>query len=81
MTQFSAIIITKNAAAHIEDCLASVAWCDEIVVVDCGSTDETVAGCRSFTDNIVVTDDWPGFERENRGQTTFNMACPKIIQA
>lgn len=61
MTQFSAIIITKNAAAHIEECLASVAWCDEIVVVDCGSADGTVARCRSFTDNIVVTDDWPGF--------------------
>jgi len=61
LTQFSIIIITKNAATHIEACLASVAWADEIIVVDCGSTDNTVALCRPFTNKIFVTNDWPGF--------------------
>jgi len=30
----SAVIIAKNEAERIEDCLASVAWADEIIVVD-----------------------------------------------
>jgi glycosyltransferase involved in cell wall biosynthesis len=59
--QLSIIIITKNAAAHIKACLTSVAWCDEIIVVDCGSSDNTVALCRSFTEKVYITDDWPGF--------------------
>src|SRR5690606_6421745 len=39
----SACIITFNEADRIGDCLASLAFCDEIVVVDSGSTDATVA--------------------------------------
>jgi glycosyltransferase involved in cell wall biosynthesis len=38
----SAIIITKNEALNIADCLDSVAFCDEIVVIDSGSEDDTV---------------------------------------
>ncbi len=61
MPKLSVILITKNAAVHIEDCLTSVAYADEIIVVDCGSDDNTVALCRPFTDKIFITDDWPGF--------------------
>jgi len=42
MPQLSAIVITKNEAANIGDCLDSLAFCDERIVVDCGSTDATV---------------------------------------
>lgn len=38
----SACVITLNEADRIEACLASLAFCDEIVVVDSGSTDATV---------------------------------------
>jgi glycosyltransferase involved in cell wall biosynthesis len=38
----SAVIITMNEAVNIERCLDSVRWCDEIVVVDSGSSDATV---------------------------------------
>lgn len=60
-TRLSAIIITKNEAADLPACLASLTFCDEIVVVDSGSTDETVelakqAGCR-----VILRPDWAGF--------------------
>jgi len=56
----SVVIITKNEAGHIGRCLESVAWADEIVVLDSGSEDDTVAICRQYTDKIYQTD-WPGF--------------------
>ena len=39
----SVILITKDAAAHVERALRSVAWAEERIVVDCGSRDATVA--------------------------------------
>src|SRR5262252_6139708 len=56
----SVTIITRNAASQIEGCLASVAFADEIVVVDSGSTDDTVqlavrGGAR------VIRKEWLGF--------------------
>lgn len=56
----SVIIITKNEASHISRCLESVAWADEIIVLDSGSEDDTVSICRQYTDKVYQTD-WPGF--------------------
>lgn len=61
MASVSAILITYNEAAKLRDCLQSVAWCDEIVVIDNGSTDDTHAIAREFGAKVVVTPDWPGF--------------------
>lgn len=44
----SVVIITKNEEKNIEECLQSVSWADEIVVVDSGSTDRTVEICRRY---------------------------------
>lgn len=57
----SAVLISKNAQAHLRECLASVRWCDEIVVLDSGSTDATRAICEEFGATFSVTADWPGF--------------------
>lgn len=43
----SAVIIAFNEADRIGDCLASLAFCDDIVVVDSGSTDGTRALCEA----------------------------------
>ena len=56
----SVILITRNEAANIRACLESVAWADEIIVVDSGSTDETAAIARSMGAR-VYEHDWPGF--------------------
>lgn len=56
----SAVIITKDEEANIRECLRSLAWVDEIIVVDSGSSDRTVEICREFTDR-VYSHDWPGF--------------------
>ena len=56
----SVTVITKNEAADIAAALESVRWADEIVVVDSGSTDETVAIARRFTERVFVRD-WPGY--------------------
>ena len=60
MAGLSVIIITKNEALNIRECLMSAQWADEIIVVDSGSTDTTVSICREFTPH-VYTHDWPGF--------------------
>ncbi|MDP1733914.1 MAG: glycosyltransferase family 2 protein [Sulfuritalea sp.] len=56
----SAVLITKNAARQLADCLASVAFCDEIIVVDSGSDDGTVeiAGQHGAK---VIQSEWRGF--------------------
>ena len=59
--KLSVTIITKNEGDAIYDCLESVRWADEIVVVDSGSADNTVEICRSFGAKVLVTEDWPGF--------------------
>ena len=60
MPKLSVTIITKNEAADIGDALASVAWADEIVVVDSESTDETAAIARARQARVVVRE-WPGY--------------------
>ncbi|MBI4552096.1 MAG: glycosyltransferase family 2 protein, partial [Candidatus Latescibacteria bacterium] len=62
MDTLSVIIITYNEEPDIEACLESVAWADEIVVVDCGSTDQTVEMCRRYTDRVYQV------ERHGSGQ-------------
>jgi glycosyltransferase involved in cell wall biosynthesis len=60
MPKLSVILITHNEAANVAACLESVAWADEIVVVDSGSTDQTPGICRRYTPHVHSTD-WPGF--------------------
>ena len=57
----SVAVITKNEAHRIERCLLSVAFADQVVVVDSGSTDDTVALARRLGAEVQVTRDWPGF--------------------
>ncbi len=60
MTGLSATIVTWNEEERLRPCLESIAWADEIVVIDAESTDKTVQVAREFTDRIWVRP-WPGF--------------------
>ena len=56
MSRISAVIATKNEENNIRECLESVKWADEIVVVDDVSTDRTVDICKEYTSKIYVND-------------------------
>ena len=59
----SVVIITKNEAHNIRRCLQSVAWADEVIVLDSGSKDNTVSIAREFTDKVYTTkpQEWQGY--------------------
>jgi glycosyltransferase involved in cell wall biosynthesis len=66
----SAVIITYNEAGHIAACIDSVAFCDEVLVVDAHSTDAT----RDIAARLgarVIERDWPGY----RSQKEFAVAA------
>ena len=54
-------VLTKNEAHRIRDCLRSAAFADQIVVVDSGSTDDTVGIARDAGAEVFVYPDWQGF--------------------
>jgi len=58
--RLSVVVITLNEEERIRETLASVAWADEIVVIDAGSEDKTVALAREFTDHVIIHP-WEGF--------------------
>jgi len=61
--RISATVITFNEEANIAAALESLAWADEIVVVDSESKDRTVEIARRFTDRIYVRE-WPGYSAQ-----------------
>jgi glycosyltransferase involved in cell wall biosynthesis len=58
--RLSVVVVTLNEAERLRACLESVAWADEIVVVDAESDDKTATIAREFTDRVVVRP-WPGY--------------------
>lgn len=56
----SAVIITLNAASQLEPCLQSAQFCDDIVVVDSGSSDGTQALAQRYGARVIHCD-WRGF--------------------
>lgn len=64
-SSISAVVISLNESANIERCLASLSFCDDIVLVDSGSTDNTVALAEARGAR-VITQDWLGFGRQKQ---------------
>ncbi|CAB1078814.1 6-phosphofructokinase (EC [Olavius algarvensis Delta 1 endosymbiont] len=62
--KISIVIATKNEEKMIKDCLESVLWADEIVIVDDESEDRTVEICKEYTSKIV--------SNESKGNFHYN---------
>ena len=60
MSTLSVILIAKNEEDNIQECLSTVSWADEIVVVDAGSSDTTVKKAQAFTGKVFVRP-WEGY--------------------
>jgi len=65
LNKVSVIIITGNEENNITDCLKSVQWADEIIVVDSESTDKTVEISKKFTEKVFVKK-WLGFAKQKK---------------
>ncbi len=61
-----AVIIARDAEDLIADCLASVAWMDEIVVLDNGSEDATRSIAAGYEAKVIVERQWHGFGPQRR---------------
>lgn len=57
----SAVLIVKNEAANLSACLATLEWVDEIVVLDSGSTDDTLDIAAAHRAKVFTNSDWRGF--------------------
>jgi len=58
-------IVAQDEEEHLERCLESAAWCDEILLVDGGSRDQTVAIARRFSTRIAYNP-WPGHRAQKQ---------------
>jgi glycosyltransferase involved in cell wall biosynthesis len=57
----SLVVITCNEAGNLRACIESVPFADEVVVLDSGSTDDTVAIAKACGARVNQSTDWPGF--------------------
>ncbi len=64
MDKISATIITLNEERNINDCLASLDFVDEIIVVDSGSSDKTEEICRAHPKVRFIPYTWEGYGRQ-----------------
>ena len=83
--RLSVVVVTLNEEERIRACLESVAWADEIVVVDAESQDKTVAIAREMTDHVFVRP-WPGFAAQKNfaiaqasGQWILSLDADEIV--
>ena len=59
--RLSVVMIAKNEAELLPDCLASVSWADEIIVLDSGSHDNSVDIATQAGAKVYHNDDWQGY--------------------
>ena len=66
MNTVSVIIIVKNGEGFIERALKSSVWANEIIILDSGSSDNTLEISKKYTNNIHISDTWPGFGKQRQ---------------
>lgn len=83
--KISVVVIAFNEARHIGDCLESVKWADDIVVLDSGSTDDTAEIARSKHARVFDVP-WKGFGPQKQAAVdlalhdlVFNIDCDERV--
>lgn len=83
--RLSVVIVTRNEEARIRACLESVAWGDELIVVDAESEDKTASIARELTDQVIVRP-WPGYAAQKnygleraRGAWILSLDADEIV--
>lgn len=66
MNKLSVVLIVKNEAANIEECVKSAEIADEIVVLDTGSSDDTAKIAERLGCKVYHLDKWDGFGNAKR---------------
>jgi glycosyltransferase involved in cell wall biosynthesis len=69
----SVVVLTRNEAPNIDRCLASVGWAEQVLVLDCGSADDTVERAQLAGAEVVV-ETWRGYP----GQREFALRLPQL---
>ncbi|VFP81824.1 glycosyltransferase family 2 protein [Candidatus Erwinia haradaeae] len=64
--KISVVIITRNSAAFLPECLESVNWADEIVVLDFNSTDQTQNIACQYGAIVYTTNSWNGYGKQRQ---------------
>jgi glycosyltransferase involved in cell wall biosynthesis len=67
MSKLSTIVITYNEESNIKDCLDSLSFSDEIIIIDSSSTDRTREIASAYTDKILITDSESYAQKRNIG--------------
>lgn len=79
MTKISIALTTFNEEKNVKDCLESIKWADEIVIVDEKSSDQTVNIAKKYTDKIFLVDHDSMFHR-NKQQALDKSKSDWILQ-
>lgn len=64
--RLSVVLIAKNEASLLAECLQSVDWADEIILLDSGSSDGTQELARSLGAKVFANSDWQGFGKQRQ---------------
>jgi len=83
--RLSCFVICQDEERNLSRCLESVAWCEELVVVDGGSRDRTPEIARRYTDR-VLSNPWPGHAAQKqfaltatRGDWVLNVDADEFV--
>ena len=87
MIKLSIVIVAKNESKNIYECVRSAAFADEILVVDSGSTDETISLAKSAGARIIKKK-WIGYGPQqniainaSKGDWIFSLDADERISA
>jgi len=74
----SAVLIVKNEENSLPECLDALTWVEELVIVDAGSSDQTVETAKKYTDKIFSEPDWQGYGTQRQRAQSY-ASCDWVV--